>query len=423
MNCIGVNYKKVPLEVRENYAFSEEEQREFHRLLREKCGAAGSVIVSTCNRSEIYFCGENAPFSGGRANQENKNTECAEPEEIREKVRSEYTNHTKPPQEKLIAAVEQELASYKDIPKEEVLSHIYVYSGEKALRHLFYVAGGLDSMVLGEDEILRQVKEGYMLALKNGMTCNELNIAFQGAMNSAKSIKTETLLSKTPVSMGTLAANRIEAHLKEHGGSRILIVGITGKIGSILAKNLYSKGLKNLVGTSRKHSGKTSDIVMERFLNMDIQMVDFKERYAYVNDADVIVSASASPHYTFTGQKTAAAMKTEKNRLFIDMAVPRDMDMDIAKLAGCSLIDIDDFKMMAGHNNEIKMKETDRAEMLLEEKLEETLKSIYMSEFMERKRGTFETLKDRTFGSVFYQLKERLSSEQLLALMEAMEKV
>lgn len=419
MNCIGVNYKKVPLEIRQRYAFSEEEQRKFHRRLKETCGCTGSVIVSTCNRSEIYFCGEES--------------------------------------DGLISRVETELAAFRGLEKQEMLEQIYVYSGENALKHLFHVASGLDSMVLGEDEILRQVKDGYQLAQREGVVCNEINIAFQGAMGSAKSVKTETLLSKTPVSVGTLAANRIEAFLKETGGSRILLVGITGKIGSILAKNLYSKGITDIIGTSRKHFGASGDwqkvstdtvgkeepsgipeereqrsgtwmpkeyfreCFPEHFRGMEIGMVNFSQRYQYLDEADVIVSATSGPHYTILAQKAAAAMLHQKERLFIDLAVPRDIDRGIAELPACTLLDIDDFKRAAASNNEIKLRETDKAELILTEKLEETIKSIYMSEFMDKDRAVFAELKDKAFGTVFYQLKEHLSSEQLKALMEAME--
>lgn len=381
MNCIGVNYKKVPLEVRERYAFSAEEQRAFHGRLHKEAGITGSVIVSTCNRSEIYFCGT-----------------AEDAEQIR--------------------AVEHEIAQEKQLAESEMLGQIYVYSGDAALRHLFHVACGLDSMVLGEDEILRQVKDGYLLAKEAGAVCNEINIAFQGAMSGAKSVKTNTLLSKTPVSMGTIAANRIETFLQEHGGSRVLIVGITGQIGSILAKNLYSKGITQITGTSRHHSGFDG-----RFLNMDIAMVDFADRYRYVDGADVIVSATTGPHYTFLAKETADVLRTQKPRLFVDMAVPRDIDGRVAQIGGCTLTDIDDFKRAAADNNAIKLRETDKAELILAEKLEETRKSICMSGFMEKDGSIFARWKARPFGTVFYKLKDQLTAEQLRAVMDALEQV
>lgn len=377
MNCIGVNYKKVPLEIRERYAFSAEEQREFHKRLKISAHCAGSVIVSTCNRSEIYFCGK----------------------------------------AELIAGVERELAAYKELDGQEMLGQIYVYSGDAALRHLFHVTCGLDSMVLGEDEILRQVKEGYLLAQEAGAVCNEINIAFQGAMSSAKSIKTNTLLSKTPVSVGTLAANRIESFLKEQGTGKVLLIGITGQIGGILAKNLYDKGITEITGTSRRH-GMISEGIGGNYGGSD-RIVPFADRYAYVDEADVIVSATTGPHYTFVAQKLAVHIKTAKPRLFVDLAVPRDIDRAVAELAQCELVDVDDFTRAAARNNEIKLHEKDKAELILAEKLEETKKSIYMSDFMEQSGEVFAKWKDRDFGSVFYRLKDRMTAEQLMALMDA----
>lgn len=377
MNCIGVNYKKVPLEIRERYAFSAEEQREFHKRLKISAHCAGSVIVSTCNRSEIYFCGK----------------------------------------AELIADVERELAAYKELDGQEMLGQIYVYSGDAALRHLFHVTCGLDSMVLGEDEILRQVKEGYLLAQEAGAVCNEINIAFQGAMSSAKSIKTNTLLSKTPVSVGTLAANRIESFLKEQGTGKVLLIGITGQIGGILAKNLYDKGITEITGTSRRH-GMISEGIGGNYGGSD-RIVPFADRYAYVDEADVIVSATTGPHYTFVAQKLAVHIKTAKPRLFVDLAVPRDIDRAVAELAQCELVDVDDFTRAAAHNNEIKLHEKDKAELILTEKLEETKKSIYMSDFMEQNGRIFAKWKDRNFESVFYRLKDRMTAEQLKGLMEA----
>lgn len=400
MNCIGVNYKKVPLEIRERYAFSEKEQREFHNRLKETAGCTGSVIVSTCNRSEIYFCGETA----GQPEQQ-------EPVEG-QKLQGECTGRT---EAGLIAGVEHALAAYKQLDEQEMLGQIYVYSGDAALRHLFHVTCGLDSMVLGEDEILRQVKDGYLLAKEEGAVCNEINIAFQGAMSSAKSVKTNTLLSKTPLSMGTLAANRIEAFLKEHQGSRVLLVGITGQIGGILAKNLCSKGITDITGTSRHH-GSAAGSVSDGAL----RMVHFADRYDYVDEADVIVSATTGPHYTFVAHMLEKHLKTSKPRLFVDLAVPRDIDRAVTGLLQCELADVDDFKRAAARNNEIKLHETDKAELILAEKLEETKKSIYMSGFMERDKAVFAKWKDRDFGSVFYRLKEQMTAEQFKAVLEAL---
>lgn len=376
--CIGINYKKVPLAVRETAAVTESERHSLWRSLSAESAVEGRVALSTCNRTELYFC-------GGKES---------------------------------VSKTEQALAQLKRISKETLLNQIYVYGGEQALRHLFVVCCGLDSMILGEDEILRQVRESYGAALREKTDCRMINIAFQGALHCAKCIKTETLLSKTAVSYGTLAANQIERFFGGKDGS-VLIVGITGRMGQILAKNLYSKGIRKITGTSRKHKA----AAFESFLREDIPIVDFSKRYDYLENADVVVSATASPHYTFTSEKVRASFRTKKRRLFLDLAVPRDLDTDIAALAGCLLFDIDDFKNMAETNNARKLKEADKAQEILKQKLEETKKNMCISEFAASESERFLCLKDKKFGSVFYLLKERLSGSQFQALVEAMETI
>ena len=158
----------------------------------------------------------------------------------------------------------------------------------------------------------------------------------------------------------------------------MLLIGITGQIGGILAKNLYDKGITEITGTSRRH-GMISEGIGGNYGGSD-RIVSFADRYAYVDEADVIVSATTGPHYTFVAQKLAVHIKTAKPRLFVDLAVPRDIDRAVAELAQCELVDVDDFTRAAAHNNEIKLHEKDKAELILTEKLEETKKSIYMSD-------------------------------------------
>ena len=175
MFCISVSFKKTPLDIRQRFAFSWEEQESFLRNLMQREIITGGVMVSTCNRSEIYFTGEENP----------------------------------------IGLVEKELSSWKQIETGLIKKYCLYYTDAGAVRHLFKVACGLDSMVLGEDEILHQVKEAYLFANNHGYTNSDLNIIFQGAFNCAKLSKSSTRLSNTPVSIGTLTANTVENYLCE----------------------------------------------------------------------------------------------------------------------------------------------------------------------------------------------------------------
>ena len=340
MKCIGINYKKVAIDKREKYSFSWDEQADISERLKNK-GFKGAVVLSTCNRSELYFTYEG----------ENDD----------------------------VAMAIEAISHIKKIPVDEIMENVYVYSGKKAINHLYYVAAGLDSMVLGEDEILRQVKESYLFALENGYSENQINMTFQGAFNCAKTIKTETLLSKTPVSYGTLAANEIEEFLKKEGGSIVLIVGITGKMGSILAKNLRSKGIRRIIGTRRRRMSLFQQDCDNSESNA-VEMIDFEDRYKYIGQADAIVSVTSSPHFTFVADKVKRAICGEKKRrLFIDMAVPHDIDSRVEHIDGCSYMDIDDFKSAAEKNSELKVLEADKAAAMVDEKVNSIIEKLNRS--------------------------------------------
>lgn len=348
MFCISVSYRKTPLAVREKFSFSREEQKIFLKKLLDENYITGGVIVSTCNRSEIYFTGSK---------------EQMEP-------------------------VERELSEYRGIGREQIKEYCLFYMGKPAAKHLFYVASGLDSMVLGEDEILHQVKEAYLLAAESGFTDGELNILFQGAFNCAKLAKSSTKLSTTPVSIGTLTANEIERYItkqkgKEKSESLVLVIGATGKIGSIVAKDLLAKGIP-VLGTQRRHRGEGEIFLQGK---EKLNFIDFRERYQYVPQADAIVSATASPHYTLTKETFMKELRGEKECLLVDLAVPCDIDRALKEISGISLFDIDYFERAAKENRNIKLGELEKADEILKECLEDTLKKLYVRNFKERFAG------------------------------------
>lgn len=370
MFCISVSYKKAPLSIRQQFAFSATEQLELLNALCGKGEITGGVVLSTCNRSEIYVTG------GGHA----------------------------------FETVEAALETQKGIDREQIKTCCLYYRDKKAVRHLFQVACGLDSMVLGEDEILHQLKEAYRIASENGYVNSELNIIFQKAFHCAKRSKAATRLSTTPVSVGTLTANAIEDYLSEKKSGQVLVIGAAGKIGSIVAKDLLAKGI-SVIGTQRrKHQGE------EIFLTdrQQLRMVDFHERYQYISCVDAIVSATSSPHYTLTRGEYEKYCRGE-GQLLIDLAVPNDIDKAIGELDGNILYDIDYFRLLSRKNNQAKYKEACKAEEILEECVEELMKSLYIKEFhacLEEKP------EEEWFPKMIYYLKEVLDSEELLRVLD-----
>lgn len=371
MFCISVSFKKTPLDIRQRFAFSWEEQDDFLKHLKQREIITGGVMVSTCNRSEIYFTGAENP----------------------------------------VGLVEKELSAWKQIETGQIKKYCLYYTDAGAVRHLFKVACGLDSMVLGEDEILHQVKEAYLFANNHGYTNSDLNIIFQGAFNCAKLSKSSTRLSNTPVSIGTLTANTVENYLcgEERQQGTVLVIGATGKIGSIVAKDLTAKGI-SVIGTSRKHH--TQDGI---FLTDNIEWVDFESRYDYVQQADAVVSATASPHYTLTLEEFRKKAAQGNRQLLIDLAVPFDIDKEIGKFTGITLLDMDYFKTLAKENRNIKLGELDKAEHILEECAEEVLKKLYLRDFKEKIGIKYE---EEWFRKMTCYLREVLDSEPFFEVLQ-----
>ncbi|MCM1162530.1 MAG: glutamyl-tRNA reductase [Roseburia sp.] len=381
MNCISISYRNTPLKIRECCAFSMEEKKCFEKKVL-LLGITGCVLVSTCNRIEIYFTGEN----------------------------------------RLIPRVERLFLQEKQIEEALFKKSICIYSGEGTLRHLMKVSCGMDSMVLGEDEILRQVKEAYQASMEEGCCDYECNLVFQEAFHVAKAIKTDTRLSKTPISIGTLAAHAVIAFLEEaERGMRgsVLLVGVTGKIGGIVAKNLLEKEEICLLLTSRSHNQEQE--LFSRAKNADF--VPYEKRYEYLNQADVIISATKSPHYTFTKDETEQAIKSGKSRLFLDLAVPCDIDGEIGKLPDTRIMNIDDFKILSEKNNAVKLKELEKAQIYMEEGLEEIKKALSYHELQKNVAALQELADKKGISHVLYQLRDRLTGDEIHALVKGLNEI
>lgn len=367
MFCISVSFKKTPANVRQRFAFSKEEAKVFLDKLIKEQWITGGVIVSTCNRSECYFTGSRAYLS----------------------------------------KIENWFAGYKKIDREWMKQYCLYYSGKWAIQHLYKVTAGLDSMVLGEDEILRQVKEAYLFAKEQGFVNSELNIIFQGAFNCAKQTKSETAISNTPVSIGTLTANMVETYLKEKKlPKKVLVIGATGKIGSIVAKDLISKGI-SVTGTTRSHIGEGG--VMLQGVE-GIAWIPFDKRYEAIFGVAVVVSATGSPHYTITKDVFEKNCGKAQEYLMVDLAVPYDIDQDLAQLDGVMLYDIDYFENISSENYNIKLNEIDKAKRILADCVEEVQKKLLIREFQVKQEKAFQ---EKWFRKMISYLREALDSEQL----------
>ena len=289
------------------------------------------------------------------------------------------------------------------------LKSICIYS-DKAVMHLFRVVSGIESMVIGEDEILGQIKLAYTMAKDLGMTGYELNMTFQSAMACAKKIKTQTALSKTSVSTATLAGNEI-AHFKDK--VNVLVIGATGKIGTVLVKNLLSHKNVSVIATSRKHSAESVQT------KANITIANYADRYSYMDSADCVVSATASPHYTVTYYDLKKNIKTDKPRLFIDFAVPPDIDGSVAEIKGLKLIGIDYFEKLAKNNNELKLDSVESAKEIIKEESDVLKKDIAFHFFLPHMESVKNKLSENSLEEILYKFKAELPSEEFIKILDA----
>lgn len=441
MFCISINHKNAPADVREKFAFTTKGQRQFTERLKAVVG--GCVVLSTCNRMEIYFT--------------DKNESCEY--ERTEEMRGRELYGTR---DGLLEQVEMLLAKDRDVSVSLVRKYSMNYDGFQCTLHLCRVTCGMDSMVLGEVEIIHQVKMAYLMAKELGGCDGELNIAFQGALAAAKAMASESDTTRLPVSVGTLSAREAvsfirnggtgntcrdarravsgcKSALADHGeivnaeiakagcddgvhaentcAGNILVVGATGKIGSIVVKDIadLAPGIE-IIGTSRSHH--SADEIFGR--HQQIRIEDYSRRYELAAWADVVISATASPHYTFVSDELANSLKSQpKKRLFLDLAMPKDMDPDIADIDGCTLQDIDYIRMLSRENNESKVRTLTELEPWLLAQVDDIMKNIAFSRFNREHGDVMAKLKTIDGAKMVYKLKGQLEYEAFAKMLDS----
>lgn len=377
MYCMSVSHKKAPVNIRERFTFYENEKTEFIKRLMKKDAVTGAVVLCTCNRSEIYVSG------------------------------TKYA----------IRQLQQETADFKGIRLEELLKYLNIYSGETAIGHLFKVASGFDSMVLGEDEILGQAKEAYEFSKGIPAVDYEMNVLFQRAFACAKRIKTDTNLSKTPLSIATLVANEVFRFEKEGGKKNVMVIGMTGKMGNAITKNILCKPGIHVTGTVRSHK---SDLTM-RVKGDNVKVVDYKNRYEYMADMDIVISATLGPHYTVTAKELSEWVIPGKKRLFMDVSVPMDMDPEIGNIHGLRFFNIDYFETLSKNNTEIKLKELDRANAIMEEELDGAIKEVVFHPYIKRMNKLKEAFAGKRLDTLLYEIRDHVSSEDLKVVLKTLD--
>jgi glutamyl-tRNA reductase len=322
----GLNHRTSSVTVRERFAFAEAVIPSALQRLRDSGIATEGVILSTCNRVEIYAATHLDRSQAGTVLQQFL-LDC---HEYREPLNGE----------------------------------IYTYSEPHSIEHLFKVASGLDSMVLGETEILGQLKKAYDLALQHKFTGGALNKAFQRAFNVAKQIRTETNIQRGSISVGSVAVELAQKIFTTLEDRHVMVIG-AGDTSEKTARALLSRGARSVVVSNRSH-----DRAEALALELGGRAVRFDEWHLEFDKIDVVISSTSAPHYVLDRTKLGPLMKMRRQRplLLIDIAVPRDIDPECNYLENVYLYNLDDLQAIAEDYLRQRKEEVARCESIIREK-------------------------------------------------------
>ena len=327
----GLSYKTTPVEVREQLAV--------HRSRLACCGCrlklqgnlSEVVLLSTCNRVEIYAV---TPGLNGDVNGL-----------FRQLSGSDF----------------------------DFSPYLYFKEDAEAIRHLFSVAGGLDSMVLGETEITGQVKHAYLSAQETRLTGKTLNRVFQAALQTAKEIRSKTAIGRGATSVGSVAVELAERIFDRDLSEKVVMIIGAGKMGEACVRHLAKRGAQTVLVSNRS---------FERAQNLAAEFggraVHFEECRQALALADIVVSSTGSPHTILHREEVAAVLSARRNRplFLVDIAVPRDIDPAVQELNNVFLYDIDDLETIVRENTKCREQELARCQAIITERTEAVMAKI-----------------------------------------------
>ena len=323
---VGINHKTASLKVRERISFTRRKLKETLGELKKIPPVLGIVILSTCNRTEIY-------------------AHLEEKENDKEQIL-------------------KFLLQSHQITEEEFNRYSYILEDIDGIRHLFRVASGLDSQVLGETQILGQVKSSWRMSKDLEVTSKLLEGLFEKAVEVGKIVRTKTKISQGNVSIGTVAIKMLEQRFKDLGDKTILIIG-AGKIGTLVSKYIKEKGTRGIFVSNRTYE-------KARQLASDCggEAINFKRLKEKLKTVDIVISSTASPHLVLKKDTLAEVMQERKEPLLImDIALPRDVDPEARKIRNIFLYDLDDLKSVVEENFARRKEEAKLAEAIIQREL------------------------------------------------------
>ena len=322
---IGLNHKSAPVEVRERLAIPESRLPDACKKLSQHPGIEEGMIISTCNRVELI------------ANVQNGTTD-----------------------------LRGFLKDYFQLDPAELGQHFYEYREQDAVRHIFRVASSLDSMVVGEPQILGQVKEAYATARAVGAVRAQLDQLLTRAFAVAKRVRTETAVGSSSVSIASVAVELAKKIFGNLNGKCVYLVG-AGKMSELAARHLLAHGAGSIFVANR-----TYDRAIRMAHKFNGQAIEFNRLYETCDKADIVITSTGAPHAIFRREHGEQFLSKRRNRpmFFIDIAVPRDVDPEMNKLDGIFVYDIDDLQQAVSTHVADRRKEAERAEAIVNVEVE-----------------------------------------------------
>lgn len=351
---IGLNHKSAPVEVREKVSLSRPQIEKLSETIRQVQSFSGCTILSTCNRTEFYVNGD-SPFAA---------------------------------QEDLIKL----MCEYSGLSSRELAPFLYIKFNRNAAEHLFTVAAGMDSMILGESQIQGQVQDAYEYALNYGISDNILNTLFMNALTVGKRVRTETQIDRHTLSVSIAAVELAKGFFDGGLSNRTVLVLGAGETSELTSRYLISSGTQSIMVSNRTFE-------RAQWLAGEIggQAVKFSELGKYLPKADLIISSTASPVPILDKADLVEAQADRKKELLIiDIAVPRDINPDVSELDYVKLYDIDDMVRKTDENLLARKQETIKAKVIVDEELEDFyfwLDSLWVVPTIVRMRDQIEKIK------------------------------
>lgn len=321
---VGLSHKTAPVEIREKLSFPTERQGEALDLLLQSAHISEGLILSTCNRTEIYVVSS----------------------ELEEGKRE----------------VVDFLCQSCDLSAAEIGSLLYIHDSENAVRHLFRVTASLDSMIIGEAQILGQVKEAYGHAYENGATNIVFNKLFNHAVMVGKKVRTETEIGESAVSISYAAVELAKTVFEDLAGRTAMILG-AGKMSELTAKHLQANGITSILVSNRTYE-RAVDLA-GRFKGKPVRFEEFTDYLAF---ADIVICSTGAPNYILNRDEIGKVMHRRKNKpiFIIDISVPRNIDPEVGEAYNVYLYDIDDLQSVVDANLAEREREAEKAEFVVE---------------------------------------------------------